>query len=230
MGVVVPARNEEALLTRCLASIELAVAVGGLGGDCTHVVVVADACTDGTASLAARMLMGRGEVLEVDRGSVGYARRVGARRVLERFGGVPPAQIWLANTDADSAVSPTWLSRQLELAEQGATAVAGVVSVDSFAEHSDTTRRQYERRYSGPSDEHPHIHGANLGVRADAYLAAGGWPAIELAEDEALWQKLRRRGWKTLSTRTLAVTTSGRQKGRAPGGFAALLTSLGRDT
>jgi glycosyltransferase involved in cell wall biosynthesis len=229
VGVVVPARNEEALLTRCFASIELAVAFSGLGRDCIHVVAVADACTDRTASLAARILEGWGEVLEVDRGSVGYARRVGVRRVLERFGTVRPVQIWLANTDADSEVSPTWLSRQLELAEQGATAIAGVVSVGSFAEHSDITRRRYERRYQGPSDEHRHIHGANFGVRADAYLAAGGWPAIELAEDEALWQTLRWQGWKTLSTRTLAVTTSGRQKGRVPGGFAALLTSLGQD-
>ena len=33
---------------------------------------------------------------------------------------------------------------------------------------------------------HPHVHGANLGMRADAYLAAGGWNPLPTAEDHDL--------------------------------------------
>ena len=30
-------------------------------------------------------------------------------------------------------------------------------------------------------DGHPHVHGANFGIRADTYLSLGGWPAADLA-------------------------------------------------
>jgi hypothetical protein len=34
---------------------------------------------------------------------------------------------------------------------------------------------------------HPHVHGANLGIRADAYSDAGGWNDLTVAEDHCLW-------------------------------------------
>jgi hypothetical protein len=30
---------------------------------------------------------------------------------------------------------------------------------------------------------HPHVHGANLGIRADSSLALGGWPQWPAGED-----------------------------------------------
>lgn len=229
LGVVVPARDEELLLGRCLRSVQRAVARSGVPADRVQVVVVADACTDGTAGLAARLLDGRGEVLEIDKSSAGWARHLGAARVLERFAMVPRERLWLANTDADSTVPPSWLANQLELADLGVAAVAGIVKVDSFRDHPAVVRRRFELCYAGPSDEHPHVHGANLGVRGDAYEAVGGWPTINLAEDHGLWRVLAAGGWPTVSTRSLFVTTSGRGMGRAAGGFADLLTALGED-
>lgn len=70
---------------------------------------------------------------------------------------------------------------------------------------------------------HPHVHGANLGTRADAYQRAGGWEALHLAEEHDLWCRLRAAGERCLATTTLWVTTSGRARGRAHGGFADLL-------
>jgi hypothetical protein len=104
------------------------------------------------------------------------------------------------------------------------------VDVDSFAGHAHRLRlrRLFRSTYEIPEDRpHPHVHGCNLGVRGDAYLDAGGWPAIDLAEDHGLWNAIRARGWRCLSDRWLRVITSGRPVGRARGGFADTLVALG---
>ena len=69
------------------------------------------------------------------------------------------------------------------------------------------------------------MHGANFGVRADAYLRAGGWGALETAEDHDLWGRLRDIGAIRLSSAALTVATSGRRVGRAPLGFAQALAA-----
>ena len=138
--------------------------------------------------------------------------------------------LWLANTDADTWVPADWLARQIQAAARGYAAVAGIVDVDSFAGHAHRVRMRHLFRttYEIPEDRpHPHVHGCNLGVRGDAYLDAGGWPAIDLAEDHGLWNAIRARGWRCLSDRWLRVITSGRPVGRARGGFADTLVALG---
>jgi hypothetical protein len=70
---------------------------------------------------------------------------------------------------------------------------------------------------------HPHVHGANLGVRADAYIDAGCWTNVAVAEDHCLWSRIKARGWPTASCSRTIVHTSGRLYGRAVGGFADAL-------
>jgi glycosyltransferase involved in cell wall biosynthesis len=226
VGVVIPACNEERLLARCLRSVARAVAESDLVSDCTCVVVVADACADRTVSVATDILAGWGEVVEVDEGNVGRARRAGASRVLERFATERPDRLWLANTDADTTVPRSWLADQLRFADRGIAALAGVVKVDSFGEHPAGVEGRFAAFYGGDTDTHSHVHGANLAVRGDAYLAAGGWPTMDSAEDHALWQAINAGGWPTVATRSVAVTTSGRRLGRAARGFAGFLTAL----
>jgi LmbE family N-acetylglucosaminyl deacetylase len=74
--------------------------------------------------------------------------------------------------------------------------------------------------------EHRHVYGANLGVRADAYLAVGGFPADGAGEDHGLWERLRAAGYPLVSPASPRVTTSARLHGRAEGGLADLLLSL----
>ncbi|GGU51567.1 hypothetical protein GCM10010289_84950 [Streptomyces violascens] len=57
---------------------------------------------------------------------------------------------------------------------------------------------------------HPHVHGANLGVRASAYLSVGGFPPLVVGEDVALVQALERHGHRILPTDTCPVETSSR--------------------
>jgi glycosyltransferase involved in cell wall biosynthesis len=224
IGVLVPARNEEALLPRCIVSI--LAARTRLPEEVTcDVVVVVDSSTDHTREIAETLLFGNGVVVPIDARAVGQARSVAAKVLLERYSG-SLKYCWLANTDADCEVPANWLTNHLAIARQGTDAVAGIVDVDSFAEHDSFVRERFRLSYHIHADgTHPHVHGANMGVRADAYLRAGGWLALETAEDHDLWNRLRQTGHRPLSAAKLMVTTSGRKLGRAPHGFAETLAA-----
>ncbi len=222
IAVIIPARNEEVLLPPCLHSV--LEAARRLPNEVTcDVVLVADSCGDKTAPLAASILSGKGHVVSVEAGNVGAARAVAAREALRRFAG-DPSRCWLANTDADCEVPDTWLLHQLDLAQQGYAAVAGIIDVNCFDEHLPVVEARFRLTYQIYADgTHPHVHGANLGVRADAYLLAGGWNPLPTAEDHDLWGRLRTTATSYLSDARLQVLTSGRRVGRAPLGFAGAL-------
>jgi glycosyltransferase involved in cell wall biosynthesis len=224
IAVLIPARNEEQLLPRCLESIVAAVAE--LPACVTADVVIAvDSSSDRTLEIARRMVRGRGVVISTQSGIVGRSRARAARTALGRYRG-PLSRCWLANTDADSSVPANWISDQLNLASENVEAIAGTVDVDSFEEHSSVVAERFRSSYlMRPDGSHPHVHGANLGVRADAYLLAGGWKSISTAEDHDLWNRLEKTGANRLSTSRLRVLTSGRRIGRAPHGFADALAA-----
>ncbi|MEJ1963287.1 MAG: glycosyltransferase [Gammaproteobacteria bacterium] len=222
VGAVVPARNEQARVQRCLDSVLAAAEASGARE--VLIVLVADRCTDRTAALGRQILGNRGRVLECEAGAPGTARRLGAEVILDALHKVPRSRLWLANTDADSYVPADWIRRQLRMAGEGATAIAGIVAVDSFATHGTAAAEAFAQHYVLNADgTHPHVHGANIGVRADVYLDAGGWSDIAVGEDHCLWQRVQRCGWPVRSTTASIVTTSGRLRGRARGGFADAL-------
>jgi cellulose synthase/poly-beta-1,6-N-acetylglucosamine synthase-like glycosyltransferase len=226
LAVVVPARDEEALVVGCLTALRRAIDAARPHVARVDTVLVADRCRDATVELATLATAGWGRVIEVDAGSAGAARAAGVADVLARHAGRRD-RLWLANTDADTRVPPDWLARQLESARGGAVGVAGVVVVDSFAEHPDHVRGRWAQLYCGSDDvPHPHVHGANLGVRADAYLEVGGFDAGPAGEDHRLWSALLVAGHSTESPRSLSVVTSGRAASRAAGGFADRLVAL----
>lgn len=224
IAVLIPARNEEDLLPRCLRSVRRACA--SLPANVTSdIIVVSDGSDDATVSIAQALLQDtRGIVLETEARNVGVARAVAAQTALSRYGG-PSSQCWLANTDADCEVPPTWLTDQLRLAELGYTGIAGIVDVDCFVDHKAIVETRFRLTYQINADgTHPHVHGANLGMRADTYLVVGGWGALETAEDHDLWRRLCETG-RNLSDARLQVVTSGRRVGRAPLGFAGALAA-----
>ena len=224
IGVVIPARNEEALLPRCLRSVLAACA--RLPTDVTADIVVAvDSSTDRTLKRAKTMVRGHGTVVTTDAGIVGCVRARAVEVLLQRYQG-QHNRCWLANTDADCCVPVTWLEDQLSLAIEGFEAAAGIIDVDSFAEHDPAVHERFRNSYViHPDGSHPHIHGANLGVRADAYVRAGGWGQLATAEDHDLWRRLKHLEARTISVGRMCVVTSGRRVGRAPLGFAAALAA-----
>lgn len=240
IAVVMPAHNEDQHLERALAAVQCAA--DGLQRRrpdvAVRVTVVLDSCTDGSADIAARYVDAdpRFSALEVRLGSAGASRAAGVRAAVlkpprrtpgQRTTPLPwPGRTWLANTDADSQVPANWLLRQLEFAEAGADAVLGSVEPDPAGMDPELLRRWLDRH---PFEEnHPHIYGANFGVRASAYLAAGGFSPLESHEDRTLVQSLRGLAFTVLATDTMRVVTSGRTQARAPQGFGAYLRSLGR--
>jgi len=220
VGVVVPAQNEEMTIECCIRSIRVALARAGVENH--WIVVVADYCTDRTVKRARDALGPCGEVLELDLRSSGAARREGAARVLDHWKRLNSAKIWLANTDADTYVNSDWIIVQLGFADEGITAVAGIVHLEAAG--SAAAHEVYRTTYlTRPDGTHSHVHGANLSVRADAYEDVGGWSGLALAEDHCLWGRLRGRGWRVSSPVNSIVTTSARLEGRAKGGFADTL-------
>ncbi len=223
--VVVPAHNEEDTVTDCLTSVLSSLEESGRE---SYVVVAADSCSDSTARRSREVLGGRGLVVEGEWRNAGAARFAGTKAALCHAPQVHLGSLWLANTDADSIVPPDWVRSQLKYGDGGFAAVAGVVTVTSFDGHPEGTEDLFWQTYLLPeSGGHPHVHGANLGVLAAAYMTVGGWPKVALAEDHALWNRLRAGGWQTISPRDVVVHTSGRPHGRAPGGFADTLRELG---
>ena len=227
IGVIVPAHNEQELLPACLASVRRAARA--LPGTPVHLVVVADACQDLTAEAALR---GGASVAAISARNAGAARAAGAREVLRLTGQLDPASVWLATTDADSLVPACWLSRQAGYARQGWDAVVGTVRVADWSGYPPGVRslfrERYERvqRHDSAAEQHDHVHGANLGFRASAYLRAGGFPALATAEDHALVTALAAGGGRVLRTRALPVVTSARRESRAPDGFSHYLAQL----
>lgn len=218
VGVVVPVANEEALLPGCLEA--LCAAADDLGQDLTvRTVVVLDACDDESAAIAAAFEV---ETISVRHRQVGSARRAGARQLLGAA--EHHEELWLANTDADSRVPRDWLCGMVELADSGADLVLGTVRPAAGLD-----RRIADAWYARHvlDDGHPHIHGANLGIRADSYRRAGGWPRLATGEDEALVARAATLdGVRIARTSRFPVATSIRLTARAPYGFSSYLRGL----
>ncbi|MEU9097954.1 glycosyltransferase [Streptomyces sp. NPDC048361] len=225
VAVVVPAHDEEALLPAALEAVRTASGHPGLARVRVLTVVVADACRDDTARVARAA---GAAVVTRDVRNPGLARAAGAAHALRALG-TAAEHVWIATTDADSEVPPQWLAHQLARAREGWEAVVGTVALPFASPLTHLHRARYEAtRPPSGAWHHPHVHGANLGVTAAAYLAVGGFPPLSVGEDQALIAALRRGGHRVLATAACPVLTSARLQGRAHGGFADHLTSLTR--
>lgn len=241
LHIVIPAHNEEQLIGACLDAIDIAARHPELAGVTVRTMVVLDRCADRTESIC----MDRGiATTRISAQNVGRARAAGFAALLGQHEGATPgadvrqspgeecaAAMWLSTTDADTRVAPDWLALQYHLARAGADAVFGVVDVDNWSRHGPSTQRLFAERYVGSGwnadSPHQHVHGANLGLSAKAYLRVGGIPDLAVGEDQALSDLLEADpNVRIVRTTQLRVITSGRRAARARGGFADLLTRL----
>lgn len=225
IGVAIPAHDEEACLDACLHALLRAACHPALAGEEVRVCVVLDACSDRSLDVVVTheaLFEAAGcrlESREISARQVGAARAAGARRLLES------GARWLAFTDADTCVAPGWLAAQIAL---DADVVCGSVGVEDWTAHGEQAAVLCER-FSGDyqdRDGHRHIHGANLGVSAEAYLAAGGFACVDCHEDVLLVRALESIGARFAWSAQPRVVTSARIDARARGGFGDTLLVL----
>ncbi|ANY09329.1 glycosyltransferase [Pseudonocardia sp. HH130630-07] len=228
VGVVVPAHDEIGTIGACVASVLTALdAAPGLRA--RALCVLADRCSDGTAEraravAAAHPAAGRVRVVVTETGGAGSGREPAVGRLRSRAVGTvrrglpgPAAATWLLSTDADGTVGANWVRAHLALADAGADAVVGGVVLDLPG----SPRPPGEPPWPG----YP-VYAANLGVRADAFDAVGGFPARGCGEDHGIVRRLHAGGFRVVVGAAGTVRTSARTSGRARGGLADL---LGRD-
>jgi glycosyltransferase involved in cell wall biosynthesis len=223
IGIVVPANNEEELLPACLASVLASADAVACPVD---IVVVLDDCRDTSAAVAERFACLSTSRVSV-RALTAHYRNVGAARALGvgalmRRGAADG--LWIATTDADTTVSPDWLSRQLRHAGCGASVVVGTIRVADWADRTDALAERAEAAYV--RSEHRHVHGANLSFAAPAYVRAGGFTPLSADEDLALVREFVAAQESIVWATDLPVLTSGRRVGRTTSGFAGYLNDL----
>lgn len=232
-SVVVPARDEEALVAKSLGALALQRDVAP---EEYEVLLVLDRCTDGTRdralevaslhpSLRLYLLDGPGE------GS-GAARRVGMEAACERLLRTCGPGGLIASTDADTVVAPDWLASQLRAADAGARAIGGRIDLaedaalppDARRWHAEHGRARYQKLLSDPdlagAAEHWQFSGASLALTAGTYREVGGLEPVTHLEDEYLEAVLRKRGVPIQRLLSVRVTTSPRLRGRATRGLS----------
>jgi cellulose synthase/poly-beta-1,6-N-acetylglucosamine synthase-like glycosyltransferase len=236
--VAIPARDEAARLPRALD----ALAADGVAMD---VIVIANGCTDETATVARDFPDLRVAVIETGRlpGGVGEARRRGLRAALSF---APRAGI-VATSDADCTVSPDWGATTLRALARAEVACGRVVpDAAEFATLPRIVRRHgnledevaaLEAELAGLEDPAPHdplprhgqTPGASLAFRTDAYLRAGGFEAVRCHEDRRLVARIAAMGGRIARPWQLCVIASCRTRGRAPGGMADTIAARAAD-
>lgn len=221
--VVIPARDEEQLLPRCLVSVERArLALRAVRPDLLiDVTVVLDSCRDRSALVVEAAGV---HSKAVDFGMVGPTRDAGVRWALASgaTNGVAPQDLWIACTDADTVVPAHWLTGQVKLAAAH-DAVVGTVEPFGLTDTEVLTRWRARHHLI---EGHPHVHGANLGLRGSTYLDVGGFRPLATDEDVDLVRRIRAHTTRWVATDAVRVASSARRLSRCRGGFADFITAL----
>jgi glycosyltransferase involved in cell wall biosynthesis len=187
-------------------------------------VLVLDGCTDSSELIARHRAAGDADIDIVlsNARCVGVARGTGSDYAIARAGA--GSHHWLATTDADSRVPEEWLVGMVARAADGADLVLGTVAPDGVL--SVVVATAYAAGYLD-IEGHPHVHGANLRIRADVLTRLGGWAPLATGEDHALVAAAEAAGDLTVCrTAALPVSTSTRLLARAPEGFSSHLRGL----
>lgn len=245
--VAIPARDEAALIARCL---------NALAEQNTRtpfaVVLFLNNCTDATADVVRGMadalpypLYVHEAQLPPELSDAAWARRlaVNAACALASADGV------VLSTDADSYAASTWISECEDAFAHGADVVCGFVAPDftdaPSLDFESLRQGAMEYEYSqlatelvalvdpdprDPWPRHKLETGANLGVRTRVLRALDGIPHICPGEDLAFVRMARRAGFTIRHAFRPHVTTSSRIDGRASGGWSADLRARATNT
>jgi hypothetical protein len=232
-SVVVPARDEEALIGACLRAL---ASQEGVSNEEYEVLLVLDRCSDGTGARAREVAAEypglRLYPLEGPGRGSGHARRVGMEAACDRLLGLGKPDALIASTDADTVVAPDWVVAQLRAADRGARTIGGRIALADDGNlprylldwHTKRGDRRHRKLLSDPDHagraEHWQFSGASLALTAAVYREIGGLEPRDALEVEHLEGVLRERGIPIERLLSVRVTTSARLVGRAGQGLA----------
>ncbi|QJX47251.1 glycosyltransferase [Hymenobacter taeanensis] len=248
MVVVVPAKNEAENLPDTLAALVAQTTLTGypLNPAEYEIIVLANNCSDQTAAVARQFAACHPavalHVLEVRlpraEAHIGKARRLLMDEACRRLELVNNPASFIASTDADTQVAPTWLAATEAALAQGADAVGGRILMKTPTVATACVVRRYQLQDAAyqllrarlealldPQEADPwprhHQHfGASFALTPAAYRHVGGLPVVPYLEDEALYQALLRHDLCLRHSPEVRVYTSGRQKGRVAVGLS----------
>ncbi|QIN82911.1 glycosyltransferase [Rubrobacter tropicus] len=239
-SVVVPARDEQALVGACVRALAAQTGVAPQGYE---VLLVLDRCTDETEARAREAAAASPDLrlyfLEGPGEGSGLARRVGMEAACGRLLAVRGPDGLICSTDADTVVAPDWLATQLRAVEAGAKAIGGRIDLKGAETlppgilrwHAENGRMRYEKLLANPDRsgraEHWQFSGASLALTAGTYRNVGGLRPRESLEDEHLEEVLRENGVPIEHLLSVRVTTSSRLNGRASRGLSHDLAKAG---
>ena len=199
VSVIIPAYNEEALIHRTLDSLRKQDYPGPI-----EIIVVDNNSSDGTARVAEAWNV---TVVREDRKGYIYALKCGFEHASGEI---------LLTTDADTVVPPHWVSTLVQAFEEDAEvqAAGGMIEFydanwrgSAFARCILPMALAYDRLCF----PYPHLWGANMAVRREGFLKAGGWTGrFNLHADADLSRRMAGIG-KVRMIESLKVSTSARR-------------------
>lgn len=241
-AIAIPARNEAALLPRCLS----ALASQTIASQHYATIVIANNCTDDTVDSA-------GSVAELDNLHIREislspeCAHAGSARAAAMAAAAELSDIILT-TDADCVPDCDWVEAMLAAFARNVDAVAGAVSGDwNELQHQPkaalaTGKLEWEYLAllaqaeavfdpvpHDPAPRHAQRCGANIGITKAMLKQVGGVPQIPSGEDRALLNAVERHGGKVRHDPRPHVTASARTVGRASGGMADALALRNSD-
>lgn len=240
-----PLRDEADRVTDCVAALDRAAGYWMARGASGPVAVVAFAnnCRDGSVDVLDQLRPRHLRLCRLAASALpanahaGWARSTAmdaAADLLSRPGDL------LLSTDADTLVAPDWFAANARAIADGWDAVAGR-AVTPRAERVALGSRAKQRldglgRYytlldrlrhvataipgAEPWPRHYYEGGASIALTLGLFRRIGGAPSPPLAEDRALFDRIRAHGGRVRHPVGTRVFTSCRTDGRAPGGMA----------
>ena len=247
MSVIVPAKNEENYITQTLQALydQQDALEQPLDKACYEVIVLANNCTDATASVAQRFAVTHPDFalhvaerhFSADQANIGFVRRTLMDEAYCRFISRGRPHGIIASTDGDSVVGPTWVFHTLQAFAQGADAVGGRILTPA---HRSDYRRYYLQdvmyRYlqaqleslvdpnaADPWPRHFQNFGPSLAVTCAMYERAGRLPVVPYLEDVYFYEAMQRCDARIRHCPQVQVVTSPRAEGRVAFGFSQQL-------
>ncbi|MGA2437390.1 MAG: glycosyltransferase family 2 protein [Acidobacteriaceae bacterium] len=206
LSVIVPARNEAAVLGECLRSLVGQSDVGFVLGAEWELIVVDDDSTDGTREIAREVAAGREGAIVIEAPGLDLSERGGfTGKTNACWAGAQRARgVWLLFTDADTVHEPGDLGRALHEAKRYGAALLSYSPrqmVEGFWQRavmplvfSELASIYPPKRVSDPASRVAAANGQFLLVEREAYFAVGGHRGVgqEILEDVALARKIKR--------------------------------------